>query len=358
MLRANSSIDSSLEHLKVSVTDWANWDDAYDYIRGNNSVFADENLSDVSLVNLNIDLMTFVDAQGEVVYTDVIDIQTESAIASENITNQIMTYSQLFNNKNTQIATSGIVRLDEGLMLVVAKSILNTQKDQPAMGTLIFGRFIDDVKISEFENITQLPITIYILNSESLPENIKLVQADLNTGHDSYITHTNFNEEAIYDFIKDIDNKPVAILQIVKPRNIYQNGVKTIIVFILATYVTILITLLVMSLVSKKILGSRFNTLTEQVEIISQTKDISLRINEGRPDEIGRFAAVFNSLLDGLSKAHANEVKLQKQDDETSVKLQERIVEIEKFNKIMIDREMKVIELKNRIKELENPNGK
>lgn len=56
--------------LNKTVNDWANWNDTYNFILGNNKQeFIEANLQDSTLKQLNLRFMFFTDAQGNIVYS-------------------------------------------------------------------------------------------------------------------------------------------------------------------------------------------------------------------------------------------------------------------------------------------------
>lgn len=74
--------------------------------------------------------------------------------------------------------------------------------------------------------------------------------------------------------------------------------------------------------------------------------DLDTRVSIDTEDEIGSFAKDFNKMTTSLQKSIEN----------TEDKIKERTAELEKLNKFMTGRELKMIELKEKIKVLENKN--
>lgn len=86
--------------------------------------------------------------------------------------------------------------------------------------------------------------------------------------------------------------------------------------------------------------------------------NIKHRIDIKSNDEFAELAATFNKMTGDLSKSKGELKKysqgLEKNVQKRTKQLQLRMKELERFNKLMVDRELKMIELKKKIKELEN----
>jgi nitrate/nitrite-specific signal transduction histidine kinase len=74
-------------------------------------------------------------------------------------------------------------------------------------------------------------------------------------------------------------------------------------------------------------------------------------------DEITEVADMMNRMCDGLSKTMISKNELERQVNIRTGELNEKIVEIETINKHMVDRELKMVELKNEIAALKAKYG-
>jgi methyl-accepting chemotaxis protein len=97
-------------------------------------------------------------------------------------------------------------------------------------------------------------------------------------------------------------------------------------------------------------------SLSEGVKEISKGNlDYSVNVKPG--DEIGDLAAAFGQMTGDLKKSkqalEEYNKKLEQQVEERTNALSQKMTELERVNKFMIDRELKMTELKKRIDELE-----
>ena len=69
-------------------------------------------------------------------------------------------------------------------------------------------------------------------------------------------------------------------------------------------------------------------------------------------DEIGRLAETFNRMLENISQSNEEIMESRQKTEATDQELKQKIIELEKFKKMTVDRELKMVEMKKKIKEL------
>lgn len=70
-------------------------------------------------------------------------------------------------------------------------------------------------------------------------------------------------------------------------------------------------------------------------------------------DEFGDLESTFNTMIDDVKKRDDEILKKNKELEKSESELQKKVAELERFNKLAVGRELKMIELKKKIKELE-----
>jgi nitrate/nitrite-specific signal transduction histidine kinase len=92
---------------------------------------------------------------------------------------------------------------------------------------------------------------------------------------------------------------------------------------------------------------------------------LDAKIDVNSSDEIGELAQAFNQMTAKLKQSRAeiaenerdleNQVKNRTKELEVSkIELETKVEELEKFNRVAVERELKMIELKKKIKEIED----
>jgi len=82
--------------------------------------------------------------------------------------------------------------------------------------------------------------------------------------------------------------------------------------------------------------------------------NLNEKIDVKSKDEISELALSINKMVKDLKESTISKKELEKQVKDKTKELQLKVDELEKFNKLTVGRELKMIELKKRIKELES----
>ena len=69
-------------------------------------------------------------------------------------------------------------------------------------------------------------------------------------------------------------------------------------------------------------------------------------------DEIGRLAETFNRMLDGINQSNEKLSESNQKMSESARVLSEKVAELERFKKLTVGRELKMVEMEKKIKEL------
>ena len=78
--RVIQSIDNEIKHLGLFTSDWAAWDDTYEFIVDQNEDYAESNLVWSSFASGNLNLIHFYDRQGRLVWGESYDLETKEPL--------------------------------------------------------------------------------------------------------------------------------------------------------------------------------------------------------------------------------------------------------------------------------------
>ncbi len=355
LTRVHSSFDEKLVSLQIKLADWAQWDDTYQFIGDGNTEYIESNLSDETLINLQINLMAFINNNNEVVFSTLVDLAEEVNVPSSSITQQILSYPSLLSPDEEGM--QGLISLQEGTMLVVSQPITYSDGSGPKAGTLIFGRFIDDELMEGLEDVTQLSIETFTPDQE-LPADVGYAQQQLDVTP-SVIQKLSKDTLAGYFKLDNIMGEPALIIKIDVPREITAQGEDTIRAFLLISIVSILLLGGTILILLEKLLLRRFAQLSKEMRAISMDNLSFAEVHMGGKDDVGKLAEQINHLFDELAKyKKLEERELQKQQElnqkekESNESLRKSLEEKAGMNKLMVERELKMIELKKEISRL------
>lgn len=117
---------------------------------------------------------------------------------------------------------------------------------------------------------------------------------------------------------------------------------------VMVFFIAVVITIMISSFFIVRTVVRPIQVVTKSVAIIGRG-DLRERVPIKSSDEIGKLAVAFNEMADQLVALHSG---LEQKVKDRSVDLEKKLVELEKMNALMIDRELKMAELKKEIEAL------
>lgn len=160
--RVSYALSAETKTLENYCRDWAWWDDSYEFMETRNKKFCDSNLTNDVLINLNLDIILFIDNDGNIVESlceeGTETIQTCFAASGCVGTNLVkMTDDQ---------GSTGLIRVAHKILMVSMQKILTSQIDGTPRGTLVMGRFFGDVAVKRLGDELLMNLSFSDLNGE------------------------------------------------------------------------------------------------------------------------------------------------------------------------------------------------
>lgn len=354
--RVKFSIKYLIETQTVKLKDWSIWDDTYDFVKDKNSDYIEDNLQNLGLVNLNINFMIFMDDKGEIVYTKIIDLETGEDLDNDLISKFFKEKNNLsFFSKDLNNMKSGIIDTPYGLSIISSSPILHNDGSGPRSGTLIFGNFLNDNTFEEMSNLIMYPISVFNYYGD-LPEDIIIARENF-LEDDNYIEILSRNDIAGYFKLKDVQNEPVSIVKITITRDFYLQGLKSFSTFILISSLLFLLFALGSIYMLEAIILKKFSKLTNNIREIKVDSSFEKRVEVTGSDEFTDLSKSINEMMDKIKYLRDREKLSLEQEKKAVNDLKTHIERTEKLNKLMIKRELKMIELKKEIENLKKSNN-
>jgi sensor domain CHASE-containing protein len=252
--QANNAISNEIADLNSKDTDWAAWDDTYNFVQGTNTDYARNNLIDATFINLRINLMVLVNSTGQIIYLEAFDLgsNVEIPVNPDTIV-KILANSFMWNFSNTNSETKGVFNLSNQPMMLVSEPILTSLNKGPIMGALIMGRIIDTTKLSQ---TVGFPITVYRYDDPQIPKDFKIAKTSLTNNDPMFVQPLSQDYVAGYSLMNDVSSNPGIIIRIETQRDFYTQGLATTNFFIeLALSLCIIFGTAMMLLLEKGILN-------------------------------------------------------------------------------------------------------
>jgi PAS domain S-box-containing protein len=297
-----TQFNQTVSALNLTAKDWAQWDDAYSFVSGNNPQFVSSNLPPNIFKKLNINMIIFVNNNGSIVYGKAYNTQNNQYENLPQNLSKFTTNSTLL-AVNGSKGVEGVINLPEGPMIIVSKPILNSHDQGPVMGTLIMGKYLRQPELNSLINIPNSTLSVESYNSTSLPPDYKSILPSLSNSTPWKEKVLGSNSVAAYALINDVYGNPGIILRSEMVRTLYNSYLSNVVYFIGAILlVGILFVSLVLYTLDRNVLN-RLDRLIKEIVDIGNKGDIRRRVTVSGDDELSDLADSINNSLFSLQKS-------------------------------------------------------
>jgi signal transduction histidine kinase/sensor domain CHASE-containing protein len=337
-----------MSNQSVKLSDWASWDDAYKYVVDKNSAFVESNLQPQSLAQIGLDMMVFINQEGQIIKA----VRTDpDKLAEVPLPNSFVDYLKEHKDKilakNIDSKNEGIIMLPEGVLVFSAKPLLTSSGQGPIHGTLIFGRFFDKRIVDYLSNLTHLKTTVNSYNQKNIPADFESAKIKL-ASNKYYINPLDNSRIEGYFLLKDQLGLPSLIIKVETQRDVYMQGTRTIMVMWALIVTVLLVSIISFYILLNRLIISKITKLSSEVSEITGKEDSMSRVylSGDNNDEIFILAKNINGMIDDLSEARTRE------EDERN-QLRARVGEFEKKNKELEDSQKAIVNVLDDTKQLE-----
>ena len=301
--RTKSAIDLDISTLKVTVGDYAFWDDTYDFVVSKDQKYIDANFGSASFANLHVNAVIIRDVAGKVVYSKGFDTDKNTEITlSAKYFSDLNEEDDLLKFKTPKQANGEIALIDAKPRMVVARQIIKSDETGPVRGVIVMVRDFDENYIANLAELTKMKISeVQKTDEKSLNELFKpewLTQPDVKE-----MIRPLDDKTIEAAFVLSCDENPVvAVLRIEKYRSIYQLALTSVgeilgILVVFGILLVILLLVLTDFMVVKRLV--RMSSKIEKFNFDS-SKSPNLKI-EGK-DELASSSKIIDSVFKHVVK--------------------------------------------------------
>ncbi|MGA7925821.1 MAG: EAL domain-containing protein [Candidatus Sulfotelmatobacter sp.] len=295
--RGISSLSDDLSALGRTTQDYSSWDNTYAFMRGAKPNYIKTEFSNATLLNLRLNLVVISNAANRPIFSKSLDLASGKEVPVPK------SLDTAFRTLPKATSTNGVIILPEGPLLVASRSILTTEGRGPALGTLIMGRWLNATEIEHLAQTTHLSLSLLPLQNPAMPSDSPFEQVHLSTDMPILIQPLHDRSIVGYQLVCDLYGNPALILRVQKPRNIYQQGQKSLLYFVVLFFVAgLLFGTMILVLLERTVL-SRISNLSLGVSRIGVTGDLAARVPLDGNDEISSLAIAINRALEALEKS-------------------------------------------------------
>jgi two-component sensor histidine kinase/sensor domain CHASE-containing protein len=290
LARVRNGISELERSIGATTTDWATWDEAYQFAAGRNRGFVENNLGSEVLANLHVNIVLFLNKDGKTVFGATFDPGRGLTPGIPPAFNDWLAAHPFMTRLSGKTGhAEGIIALPEGPIMAAARPILDSRGEGPVHGTLIMGRFLDQ----EFTG--QL--------SRSLMITVALLPLPVNASQTRTVPAIDTSQETVVSgsaVLAGADGAPALRVKVSFPRDIHWQAVATARYFIAWLVVIGVVFIAVVLIAIQKTVLSRLQRLSAGVLAIGTGNEPGRRVAVKGTDEIAYLGAAINGMLDAL----------------------------------------------------------
>jgi sensor domain CHASE-containing protein len=220
--RMQKALQTELSRLSTTVGDYAAWDETYAYLHSFDPDFIVQNFNPPTLVNLKVDYILILDAEGSIVRNLYFNDENSTVTTIPvNELAKINAHRRYLTPRNMFGVRSGYLRIHDSPVAFASCSIVTTQLEGPIRGTLILGRRLDDERLAQLSN--EMLFDIYVAPNDA-PE-AQAVRLD--PARSLAVTELSGVEIAGAVRVDDLDGSENFVVAFSRPRAIFANGKST-----------------------------------------------------------------------------------------------------------------------------------
>ncbi len=293
---AVSLIQEQSQQLGSSVRDNAHWDDLYQYIAKPNQAFIDSSFAEATLVNLKVNALFIVNAQGEIVSHKGVDYTTGKPWPIPDVLMQAANNGGVLIDPNKS-SINGLFNTPAGICIVSTSDILTSDETGSRRGTLIMVRLLDQSLIERIEKILVSKLSVTAFRRDEI-----ISISPLLFKNKTFVKPINDKQVAGFVLMDEISGDAKILIQTTSDRKIFEQGQSSLRLLYWGAVIAAFL-LGAFSWLFDKLVLSRLAKLNQSVQRIRTSATTSGRLEVGGDDEINSLAQGVNGMLKRLDEA-------------------------------------------------------
>ncbi|RPI25005.1 MAG: HAMP domain-containing protein, partial [Chloroflexota bacterium] len=299
--RVRAAVEDDLSKLNILDGDWAAWNDTYEFIVDQNQEYIDANLMPDTLINLRLNIILYLDAESQVVFSKGIDLESEEETPlPQSLVIGLTPSNPLLKHSNPRDSVEGIILLPEGPLLVASHPIVTSEYEGPIRGALIMARYLTPSEVNRLAGLTHMALSFSLYDDPQLDPDFLTAKSSITGDQPVYIKPVDSETVAGYTLFEDIYGDPALILRVMIPRDIYSHGQASITYFFWALIAVGLLLGSLTILLLERFVLSRLAKLNKDVNEIGASGELSAQVSTQGNDEISGLAREINRMLESL----------------------------------------------------------
>lgn len=293
------AITTKLDGLQSNSIDYSIWDDAYLLAGGEYPQYVDENMTESNLDRMGLDLWIVTNNNGEVVAEKYFNAADQTFIQDSEAKATIPSSELVRSITDQNPVASGILPVGDRYMLVASHAVFRTDGTGPSAGVMTVGKYLSNDLLQKYISLANSEFSIHPYSASLISQN----DLEFNTQNPILTRVDSLQMISGFTILNDIQDQPLVLLQLSAPRDIFTNGLRSVL-YSLGVVVVIgwVGALLIVWFLSRNL----FSPLKQLSAISTQisTGDFNVALPEYGKDEIGDVYKSFDQLtgyLKGLA---------------------------------------------------------
>jgi diguanylate cyclase (GGDEF)-like protein/PAS domain S-box-containing protein len=309
LIQVNSAVtllNEQSHQLEGIVSEYAHWDDTYQYMVQPDARYIDSNYTNETFNHLKVKAILLVNPEGVALYKRGFDFTNGKPWPIPILLEQAVSKGGIFLNPSKD-HMAGFFWTPEGICIVTAMDIQPSASKSISHGTLIMVRHVDQALIERVEKIIGAKLTIQqLFNGKDADLEKRLAVSD------TVVKPLNSAEVAGYALMKNVSNQASLLVSTLSNREIFEQG-ESISSFLSWSTSIIALMLAAISWMFDRMVLIRLERMSEDVKRISDTANMSARIRQlNGHDELASLSRGINGMLDRIEDSQY-ELQLEKE---------------------------------------------
>jgi sensor domain CHASE-containing protein len=287
--RGEEAFEREQEAVGTMASDWGNWADIHEYMKSRDPAVPERDLSRSAMDGLRIDYVSLVDTSDHIVWTRSLDPQSREAIPPPPVEDTaLVTWIEAMRKGELR---TGLIRTPRGPMLLATGPILNGEGGGPRRGALVLGRYFTPRVVAELAHRTKLDLAF-----------VPLAPGTASGGDGTLEAPASLE---LTKSLADLSGAPLVRMRVRIARDLLARGRQTVQLAAGSILLGALVALAVLVALLRKLVLRPVSRLSEHVQHIGSSDDLTQRLGLASNDEIGRLGAGIDSMVGQLQEARA-----------------------------------------------------
>ena len=286
MKRIGYALDKTLESMESVGADWGNWADVYQFVQSPTAEFISVNVTPSAMKQLTANAMLIVDLNGGYVMSSARSLDTGEPMDLDLAARKALPEDFPWRkNLGEGKPARGLLRTNQGVMMIAAAPILDGSGGGQALGMVIMGRLLTPAQVQMIG--AQAQASLAMLWDHPSAGGEQIAETDSST--------------QIFKTFADVYGRPLMTFRVEVPRRITARGhgaVTYASLYLIGAAITVLL-LLVVAL--NRIVLKPLARVTRHAVAVGEGTDLAVRLNLPGKDEIALLAREFDRMVERVA---------------------------------------------------------